>query len=240
MEQIKITPQLLKYFHSASDMLIFEGYCRYSDNAVVFREGDNYALVVKVKDVYKCCFATDDLSFVDEVISPLKGNVELCGVDPQITDYLRDKYAFEYETHCYLYVWNGEPLPHKCVLKTQPLLPKYAQKASDGTHYHAAPSEICECLEMHPSAAIYIDDEPVCWCLCHLEKSLGMLYTMPEHRHKGYALEVMTSLCNQLISRGDVPYAYIVTDNVASLNLAKKYNLTKVKNADYFRFTKTK
>ena len=97
MEQIKITPQLLKHFHSASDMLIFEGYCRYSDNAVIFREGDNYALVVKIKDVYKCCFATDDLSFVDEVISPLKGNVELCGVDPQITDYLRDKYAFEYD-----------------------------------------------------------------------------------------------------------------------------------------------
>ena len=65
-----------------------------------------------------------------------------------------------------------------------------------------------------------------------------MLYTLPEHRHKGYALEVMTALCNQLIAQGNTPYAYIVCDNVASLNLAVKYNLTLFKHADYFRFEK--
>ena len=37
-----------------------------------------------------------------------------------------------------------------------------------------------------------------------------------------------------VIAKGDVPYAYIVCDNVASQNLALKYNLERVKRADYF------
>ena len=61
-----------------------------------------------------------------------------------------------------------------------------------------------------------------------------MLYTEPEYRRKGYALEVMTALCNKVIAQGDVPYAYIVVDNVASQSLAEKYNLERVKRADYF------
>ena len=110
----------------------------------------------------------------------------------------------------------------------------YAQKESDGTHDHAAISDVKDCITNRPSSAVYIDGAPVCWCLVHLEKSLGMLYTEPTHRHKGYALEVMTSLCNKVIALGDVPYAYIVQTNVASANLATKYNLVKIKQADYF------
>ena len=130
-----------------------------------------------------------------------------------------------WENNCDLYVWNGQPLPHVCTQEIRPMLPKYAQKISDGTFYHAAINDVLDCLRRHPSAAVFVDDEPVCWCLLHLEKSLGMLYTLPEHRHKGYALEVMTALTNKVIERGDVPYAYIVKDNVASMNLAQKYNL---------------
>lgn len=234
----KPTPELLKYFKSRPDMLIFEGYCAYTDKLTVWQEEENFALAAKVGDVYKTCLVANNREFVEQVLAQLHGKVELCGVDPQITDWLRNDYDYEYETHCWLCVWNGQPLPHKCLQKTQPMSPKYAQMISDGTHYHAATEEIKECLALHPSAAIFVDGKPVCWCLCHLEGSLGMLYTLPEHRHKGYALEVMTALCNQLIAQGNTPYAYIVCDNVASLNLAVKYNLTLFKHADYFRFEK--
>ena len=87
---------------------------------------------------------------------------------------------------------------------------------------------------MYPSAAVWLDGKPVSWCIMHNDKSLGMLYTMPEHRHKGYALQVMTALCNAVIAQGDTPYAYIRRDNVASQKLAEKYNLRRVKAADYF------
>ena len=238
MKRLIPSPELLKMFKSRPDMLIFEGYCSLSDETVVWQDGDNFALVARVGDVHKCCFVTDCRAFVAEVLAPICGKVELCGVDPCVTEWLRDSYKYEYETHCYLYVWNGQALPYINNQNIHPLSPEFAQLVSDGTHYHAYTDEIKECLARHPSAAITVNGKPICWCLCHLEKSLGMLYTLPEYRHKGYALKVMTALCNEVIANGDIPYAYIVTDNTASINLAAKYNLVCVKCADYFRFEK--
>lgn len=234
MKVIKQTAQLTKQFKLQPDTLIFAGYCDYSQDVVIYNDDNNYALVADVGGVQKCCFKTDSEQFIASVLQQLNGRVELCGVDPFVTDFLRRSYTFVWETNCDLYVWNGKPLPHECKLKILPMSAKFAQKVSDGTHYHAAIEEVCECLRRHPSAAVYIDDEPVCWCLLHLEKSLGMLYTDVQHRHRGYALEVMTALCNKVIAQGDTPYAFIVQDNVASKNLALKYNLEFVKQADYF------
>lgn len=232
------TPELKSLFRSRPETLIFEGYCCYTDKIDIWQDGESYALSARVGETQKTCFYTNDMRFVDEVLSKLSGNVELCGVDRQITEHLRGKYHYEWETHCLLHVWNGRELPHINTQKTYPMSPKYAQMISDGTHYHASITEICECLERHPSAAIYVDGEPVCWCLCHLEKSLGMLYTLPEYRHRGLALTVMTTLCNEVIAQGDIPYAYIVDDNVASIALAAKYNLVPVKPADYMLIRK--
>lgn len=238
MKKIIPTPQLIDLFKSRPETLIFEGYCRYTDKLTLWQEGESYALSVRIGDSQKTCFATDSMDFVDEVLSELCGNVELCGVDERITEYLRDKYRYVWETHCLLHVWNGQPLTHQITHKIYPISPKYAQAVSDGTPYHAPVEEICKCLELHPSAAIFVDGKPVCWCLCHLEKSLGMLYTLPEYRQQGLALEVITALCNDVISRGDIPYAYIVDTNVPSLSLAAKYNFVSVKRADYFLISK--
>lgn len=234
MKQLKPTPKLLDFFKSQADTLIFEGYCSNVDGVTIYNNGDSYALITNVNGSCKCCFKTDNEEFVLEVLGKLDGRVELCGVDPLVTDCLKRRHSFLWETNCYLYAWNGEPLSYACRQEIRPMSSVFAQRISDGTHYHAPTEEIKECLIRHPSTAVYVDDEPVCWCLLHLEKSLGMLYTVPEHRHKGYALEVMTALCNKVIAQGDIPYAYIVQDNIASQNLAAKYNLAYVKQADYF------
>ena len=235
MKQIKPTKKLLKKFKSQADTLIFEGYCANADSVVIYNEGESYALIANVKGAIKCCFRTDSEQFVLDVVDKLHySEVEFSGVDPFVTKLLRSHFEFEWETNTYLYVWNGQPLSYECKQEIRPMLPQFAQKISDGTHYHAPIEDVVDYLLRHPSAAIYVDGRPICWCLLHLEKSLGMLYTEPEHRRKGYALEVMTALCNMVIAKGDVPYAYIVCDNVASQNLALKYNLERVKRADYF------
>lgn len=234
MIQLQPTPQLLAKFKSQPDTLIFEGYCTNADSVVIYNDGDSYALLANVKGAQECCIKTDSEDFVLEVIRQLRGEVKFCGVDTYVTELLRRRYCFLSETNCDLYAWNGQPLPHVCVQTILPMSANYAQKVSDGTFYHADIADVVECISRHPSAAVYVDGEPVCWCLLHLEKSLGMLYTEPQHRHKGYALEVMTALCNEVIARGDVPFAYIVQDNIASKNLAAKYNLVYVKPANYF------
>ena len=235
MKQVKPTQKLLKQFKSRADTLIFEGYCTNADSVVIYNDGDDYALIADVKGAIKCCFVTDSEEFITAVVDKLRGvQVEFSGVDPRVTDFLRTRYQFLWETNTYLYAWNGKPLPYKCKQEIRPMSADYAQQISDGTHYHAPISDVLDFLSRHPSAAIYIDGKPICWALCHLEKSLGLLYTLPEYRRQGYALEVMTALCNMVIDKGDVPYAYIVVDNVASQNLAAKYNLERVKRADYF------
>ena len=235
MKQIRPTKKLLEQFKNQADTLIFEGYCTNADSVVIYNEGDSYALIAEVKDDIKCCLHTNSEQFVLSVVDALRGcQVEFSGVDPFVTNILRNRFEFLWETNCYLYVWNGKPLNYECKQDIRPMSAEYAQQVSDGTHYHAPIADIVEVLSRHPSAAIYVDGKPVCWCLLHLEKSLGMLYTEPEHRRKGYALEVMTALNNKVIAKGDVPYAYIVCDNIASQNLAVKYNLERIKRADYF------
>ena len=234
MKQLPVSSDLKSFFKSNADTLIFEGYCCNADDVTVLSDGDSYALIAHVGASVEVCIKSLDEGFIWEVVSKLHGTVKLCGVDPFVTRLLASRYGFNWLTSCDLYVWNGKPLTYQCKCDIRAMDAAYAQKVSDGTHYHAAIADVKECIANRPSSAVYIDGAPVCWCLLHLEKSLGMLYTEPQHRHKGYALEVMTSLCNKVIALGDVPYAYIVQDNVASANLAAKYNLVKVKQADYF------
>ena len=238
MEQLAINKELLDFFKSDPETLLFDGFACYDDNAVAYREGNSLALVAKVRDTYKLCLKTDSEQFVLNILSSLHGKIEFCGVDTFVTEWIRPRYPFAWETNCYLYAWNGKPLQYVCKEKLYPMSAKYAQMISDGTHYGAPLEEIKESLKMYPSVAVFLDGKPVSWCLCHNDKSLGMLYTVPEHRRKGYALEVMTALCNKVIAEGNVPYAYIVRTNTPSLNLAPKYNLKRVKEADYFLITK--
>ena len=234
MKQLKVTTDLKKFFKNNPETLIFEGYCCNARNVTVLNDGDNYALVAKVGRSTDVCFKTRNATFVWKVISKLRGTIKLCGVDPFITKLFKSRYDLKWETNCDLYVWNKKPLKYKCKCDIRPMDAAYAQRVSDGTHYHAEIADVKDCIARRPSSAVYVNNVPVCWCLVHLEKSLGMLYTEPEHRQKGYALEVMTSLCNKVIELGDIPFAYIVQRNLASANLAVKYNLARVKQADYF------
>lgn len=236
MKQVPITTELLQRFRANPQTLIFEGYCVNFDNVTVYNDGDSYALTaVNHLGATECCIYTEQTSFIDEVAEMLRGGVKLCGVSAFITDYLKQRYNFEWLTRCGLYVWNGLPLDTSVIdCDIRPLELQYAKQVSDGTPYHADINDVRMCLTRHPSAAVYIDGKPVCWCLLHLEGSLGMLYTLPEYRRQGYALKVMTAITQMVLSSGNVPYAYIIEDNAASKSLAAKYNLYDVCRADYF------
>lgn len=233
MKKIPITKQLIDYFGQQPQSLIFQGYCLFAPQVQVYRDGESYALTTTIGDSNHCCIYSSDSSFVEQVIKNLHGRWEFSGVPTFVTQLVKEKYPLLWETNCYLYCWNGKAIeqPQGDIRSMDADL---AQQISDGTHYHADVEEIKQCLAMHPSSALYVDGQPACWCILHREQSLGMLYTLPQHRHKGYALKVMQSLCNKVIDRGATPYAYIVTDNVASMSLAKKYNLYNVEPADYF------
>lgn len=236
MKRVPVTTELLRLFRSNPQTLIFEGYCVNFDNVTVYNDGGSYALtVVNHLGVTECCLYTDSTAFIDEVLAMLSGNVKLCGVSPFVTEYLQSKFDLLWLTRCDLYVWNGKPLDLSVIgdCDVRPLKASYVKQVSDGTPYHADLADVSMCLHKHPSAAAYVGDKAVCWCLLHLEGDLGMLYTLPEYRRQGYALKVMTALTQMVLDKGNVPYAYIIEDNVASKSLAPKYNLQRACRADY-------
>lgn len=236
MKQVPVTVELLRHFCVNPQTLIFDGYCVNFDNVKVYADGDSYALTAtNFLGATECCIFTEQTSFIDEVVDILHGAVKFCGVSPFVTDYLQSRYNFEWLTHCDLYAWNGKPLDLSVIdCEIRPLELSYAKQVSDGTPYHADVNDVKMCLTRHPSAAAYVDGKAVCWCLLHLEGSLGMLYTLQEFRRQGYALKVMTALTQMVIDAGNVPYAYIIEDNVASKSLATKYNLYNACKSDYF------
>ena len=233
MQKINVTPKLLNQFKDCPQTLILHGYLTAMPNVDLYQSGDSYATVAHNGMFYECTIASEDLDFVDEFVGSFSNcYAEFRMISPKVANYLATKYKFGYRVTCGLYVWNGKPLPYKCQGDLRSIGQEFAPLVAQGTDY-ASPEDVITLLKMHPSSALYVDDKPVCWCLLHLEKSLGMLYTLPEHRKKGYALEVMTHLTNQVIANGDIPYATIVKGNVASENLALKYQLEYVCDVDY-------
>ncbi|XP_041107953.1 glycine N-acyltransferase-like protein 3 [Polyodon spathula] len=62
---------------------------------------------------------------------------------------------------------------------------------------------------------------PVAWILLYQHCALGLLYTLPEHRRKGYARVLVTVMCKHLLSQGYPVYCFIEEDNEASYRLFK-------------------
>lgn len=240
MEEISITAELLKKFRQKAQTLIMEGYCVNVKGTRVFCSGEDYATVSRGSDnVVKICIDTQNAVFVDELLENFGLEVEFCGVSSYVTEYLKSKYDFAWETDCDLYAYDGGDLPALSGA-LPPIDAKYAELISDGTPYHADIAEIEESLRIHPSSAVYVDGKPVCWCLLHVEGSLGMLYTLPQFRRQGYALKVMTDLTRKVLALGNVPFAYIICDNAASKALAPKYRLQPVCKANYFEIAAVK
>ncbi|XP_067277127.1 glycine N-acyltransferase [Pseudorasbora parva] len=63
------------------------------------------------------------------------------------------------------------------------------------------------------------DDQPVAWILTYPSCALGMLYTVPEHRGKGYAKALVTVMSKRLHSQGYPVYCFIEEGNQLSYRL---------------------
>ncbi|XP_039890265.1 glycine N-acyltransferase-like protein 3 [Simochromis diagramma] len=73
--------------------------------------------------------------------------------------------------------------------------------------------------------------QPVSWILVCDYCALGILYTLPEHRGKGYAKIVISTLAKKLHAEGYPVFCYIEEDNVLSYKLFK--NLGFIEDPSY-------
>ncbi|MEG2158377.1 MAG: GNAT family N-acetyltransferase, partial [Clostridia bacterium] len=194
----------------------------------------NIALYSPLADAY--CLYGNDTKFVDKYISSLSGVVTLSGINKPLAEYILLKYKALWRNSCGLYVYNGRSLPKDEQLPS--MRSEFWEMVARGTFYEPPEEEVRYQLVNYLSSAIYVDDLPVCWCAMHTEGSLGMLYTLPEYRHKGLALKVMIDITNKVIEAGQLPFAYIVKGNIASEALATKYNLEYFCDAEWLAIDK--
>ncbi|KAL7889377.1 hypothetical protein AOLI_G00016350 [Acnodon oligacanthus] len=71
------------------------------------------------------------------------------------------------------------------------------------------------------------DGQPVSWILTYCDCTMGMLYTMPEHRRKGYAKALVSIMAKKLHSKGYPVYCFIEEDNSLSYRLFASLGFTE-------------
>ncbi len=67
------------------------------------------------------------------------------------------------------------------------------------------------------------NDQPVAWILTYASCALGMLYTLPEHRGKGYAKALVTIMSKRLHSQGYPVYCFIEEENHLSYSSSQTW-----------------
>ncbi|XP_065815665.1 glycine N-acyltransferase-like protein 3 [Labrus bergylta] len=91
-----------------------------------------------------------------------------------------------------------------------------------------------------PSCCV-LDDEgqPVSWILVYDYCAMGMLYTLPEHRGKGYAKVLICSMARRLHAEGYPVYCFIEEENTLSHRLFTKLGFTEAPSyrAAWFEFS---
>ncbi|XP_078129168.1 glycine N-acyltransferase-like protein 3 [Sander vitreus] len=65
-------------------------------------------------------------------------------------------------------------------------------------------------------------DQPVSWILVYDYCALGLLYTLPEHRGRGYAKVLVSTMAKRLHAEGYPVYCFIEEENTVSYTLFKK------------------
>lgn len=124
-------------------------------------------------------------------------------------------------------VYEGsEPLPVRGTLRIEPLgvddLPTVV------AHYDTLPEDtVRDHLEDGWVFGGYDADGVLAGFIGeHDEGSIGMLEVFPEHRRRGYAVELLSGAVNRMLAAGRVPFSQVLTDNGPSLALHRKMGMT--------------
>ena len=71
------------------------------------------------------------------------------------------------------------------------------------------------------------DGQPVAWILTYNYCALGMLYTQPEHRGKGYAKILISAISKKLHTQGYPVFCFIEEENQHSFRIFNSLGFTE-------------
>lgn len=185
-----------------------------------------YAVKGYMRHVY-----SENQAFLDAVVDMLNAKSAFygfSGVHEPIAMYIMEKLGCHWRNKCSIWSLDIPIDPARIQNNPKPLEPDHATLVNAHYEYAGPGSEkrIRNDIAERPSSAIYIDGKPVCWVLVHDDNSMGIMYTLEEHRRKGYAIDVTLDLYRQLQALNKPAFIQIVEGNTKSEGLAQKCGFT--------------
>ena len=179
-------------------------------------------------DYWHVPFAEDKKSF-EQILKNFNFQDEFgfCGIKKEnffLTTQTLKEYNLDWEEQCVLYY-----LPEDFDLKVDEILPSLNESHVDlvNTYYtykeEGSEEYLKECILTRPSSMIADEkNNPISWALIREDNTMGVMYTLKEHRKKGLAKKITFDLIYKVKSRGDIPYVHIREDNEPSKGLARE------------------
>jgi hypothetical protein len=178
-------------------------------------------------------------AFFEELFQDMgrkEGLHHFSGVWRPVAERIKARFPLAWDEGCDLYAL---PPGHRAPLagsRAVSIDPKDAEIIdAHYTYRHSGSLEMIRaCIQQRPTSAIYVDGHIVSWILVHEDDSLGIMYTLEEHRRKGYAQEVSLDLVAKQLAAGKTPFLQIRDDNGVSPGLAKKCGFVCHGQCDWF------
>ena len=182
---------------------------------------------------------TENINFINDMFNELfpPGKYGFAGTTRFISAQIKKHFAIDWENDCDFYYIPKENYDRVSLKSNVKSIDINDAKYIDDYYNHKNSHTLYEiqyAIENRPSSVIYIDDKIASWVLVHEDASLGIMYTLEEHRGKGFALDVATDLSKKIIDTGKIPFLQIISTNTMSPSLAKKIGFIKKFEADWF------
>ncbi len=159
-----------------------------------------------------------------------KREVLFGGVAAWIRDYIAGGWEITWENRCWLYYLEGKKLDRELIRhEVESLKREHAELVNEHWEFGDADSlpYVEWRIEAGPSCAIFEGDEPVSWALTHGDSQMGLMFTFPQARRRGYGLSITVALAEKLLDEGKTPFLYTMQDNLPAQRLAERAGFRK-------------
>lgn len=187
-----------------------------------------------MKDHYFNFLYSHDDQFIAEFSEAVnEDDFGFSGTIDEVFNYFNEHDMIHWKNTCSQYHYEGntfdvEPLDSLTIEDAE-----YVDKHYEYNNDHSL-EKIKDAILNRPSSCLRIDGVLVSFVLLHDDDSIGYMFTLPEHRGKGYAYMLTKDILNKTIASGRLPYIQIVKGNTKSEQLAEKAGFVKHGEVHWF------
>jgi len=177
---------------------------------------------------------------LDTILSNLdEGDTFFASLEEWIAQIIKGDRDTKWYLHMPRYIL---PLDRVLPSQTHPVQPigtQYVEMVAKSWLYDDADegssAYVLACLNRGPTAAVFLEGEPVAWAAVHEDGALGFLFTKEEYRGRGFAQSITINLINQQRKLGRTSFVNI-EEGKNSLGLAMKLGFVRYGSTCWIEF----